>query len=339
MKQILFQITSYHQFIVALSYCRNDTIVDVIITNYAVGKTFYDFYDKVKEVNFFNKVYWYDEINYLPPSRKNIIKTFYYNRIGQKKHVKNTLSIDLNSYDDIYVFDDYFTIGAWLVNDNIKYHLLEDTMNSFPLTVKWRKNYDFQPEKYWWMKLALKVGYTHKICGNADCCVEIQVSSLENLPPLKKEKIKIVNRNETIKNLSSQYKPLVLELFDISDDMFYNVNKSVLILTEPFFNDGFFQEEADQIQLYQKLIDSFPLDTKVFIKPHPRDKTNYSKINNAIVLKSNFPIEILQYIENASFDKAVTFSSTAVNTITFVKEKIILGKDKIKDYLNNTKND
>ena len=212
-------------------------------------------------------------------------------------------------------------------------------MNSFPLTVKWRKNYDFQPEKYWWMKLALKVGYTHKICGNADCCVEIKVSSLENLPPLKKEKIKIVNRNETIKNLSSQYKPLVLELFDISDDMFYNVNKSVLILTEPFFNDGFFQEEADQIQLYQKLIDSFPLDSKVFIKPHPRDKTNYSKINNAIVLKSNFPIEILQYIENASFDKAVTFSSTSVNTLTFVKEKIILGKDKIKDYLNNTKND
>lgn len=95
----------------------------------------------------------------------------------------------------------------------------------------------------------------------------------------------------------------------------HKINKTsdVIILTQPISEDGFYSER-EKIEIYREIIDSrFPSDkSRVVIKPHPRDKTNYGKyIPDVMLLPRSFPMEILNFT-NIRFIKAITICSSAV---------------------------
>ena len=55
--------------------------------------------------------------------------------------------------------------------------------------------------------------------------------------------------------------------------------------------------------------------SSVIVKPHPADTLNYRKLGFKVAEK-NIPIEVYNYI-GVHIKEALTFSSTAVETITF----------------------
>jgi len=93
-------------------------------------------------------------------------------------------------------------------------------------------------------------------------------------------------------------------------------------------------EEKEKIGIYKNIIDNYKKDYEIFIKPHPREVTDYKEIfNNIIIFNKYFPLEILNYMEDNQFDLAVTLFSSAIDNITFASQKIKIGNSK-KEWLN-----
>ncbi|EHY5882648.1 hypothetical protein K4J79_004823, partial [Escherichia coli] len=110
--------------------------------------------------------------------------------------------------------------------------------------------------------------------------------------------------------LCSREQQALLSFFGVKD---INKSNDIIILTQPISEDGFYSEK-EKIEIYKEIINSrFSHDkSRVVIKPHPRDKTDYSKyIPDVMLLPRNFPMEILNFTD-VRFVKAITICSSAV---------------------------
>lgn len=101
-----------------------------------------------------------------------------------------------------------------------------------------------------------------------------------------------------------------------------------LILTQPF-SEMDIMTESDKLKLYAKVIEG--IDGKVIIKPHPRERTDYSLyFPKAKILKGSYPVELFA-INKIFFDKVFTVNSSGAkntlnNEIVFIKDELINGK-------------
>ena len=71
---------------------------------------------------------------------------------------------------------------------------------------------------------------------------------------------------------------------------------------------------------------------RIIIKTHPREILNYEKLENTYIIREKFPLELINYCMNIKINKAVTISSTSIDTIYNCKEKIILGWEILEEY-------
>ena len=92
---------------------------------------------------------------------------------------------------------------------------------------------------------------------------------------------------------------------------------SVLLLTQPLSHYGYCTEE-EQAALYRKMCAPYPKEN-LFVKPHPACRMDYSFLGGT-VLPKNAPLEAYNYL-GVRIAKAITFGSTALETITFATEK------------------
>ena len=62
------------------------------------------------------------------------------------------------------------------------------------------------------------------------------------------------------------------------------------------------------------------------IKPHPRDGLDYAALYpQCTVIRGQFPIEVLNFIEGIHFRKAISIITSALDSIAFADEKINIG--------------
>ena len=118
------------------------------------------------------------------------------------------------------------------------------------------------------------------------------------------------------------------------------MDKFSLLITQPLYQDKFLKSENEQIELYQKIIDSYLKDENIIIKTHPREKIDYNKLksnNKIIIINDNFPIEILNFIPNLKFNKVITILSTSIKLINNCNKKIMLGWPYLYDFMNKDK--
>ena len=110
------------------------------------------------------------------------------------------------------------------------------------------------------------------------------------------------------------------------------MENSVIILTQPLFEDNHLPTKKSQILLYRNIIDNYASGEKVIIKTHPREKINYSiYFPNCEVINYPFPIEIIDFLP-FKIKKVITVSSTSINLLNKVEKKIYLGWEYLKDY-------
>ena len=115
--------------------------------------------------------------------------------------------------------------------------------------------------------------------------------------------------------------------FEISEN-----NNRALIITQPLSEFNITSEEK-KIAAYKSIIERCKAEGfEVFIKNHPRDLTDYGKIDTTVtILPQQFPLEVLNLSKSFNFKKGYTLFSTALENIKHVEEKVFLGKE----YLDN----
>lgn len=149
---------------------------------------------------------------------------------------------------------------------------------------------------------------------------KIILTKNHNIPKLIEHKTEFINLNKVwnSKNKSEQKK--ILSILNINLENIYKLkSRSYILYTQPLSEDGIISEK-EKIELYNKILDSYDI-SKLVIKPHPREITDYSLyFKKAYIFCDNIPSELLPIL-GIEFDKAITLFSTAV--LQHKKENII----------------
>lgn len=153
-----------------------------------------------------------------------------------------------------------------------------------------------------------------------------KIFHLSNTIPLvkntKKERF-ITNLNATLKvqNISA----IFLDLFPKISQLKINNYKNIIIITQPFFEQGY-MSLRDNIAIYEDfLISTDYKDFSIYLKIHPAENpTKYLDLCKKFKLNmlDGFPLELLE-IYGITFSSVVSYNSTASYLDCFEKVKFL----------------
>jgi len=157
------------------------------------------------------------------------------------------------------------------------------------------------------------------------------------IPEDIKNKVKIIDLKELWNQLDFSSRNKILNVFGLDVEKLKIIEtKNTILFTQPFSEDKVISED-EKIDLYKKIIKDYDRKSLV-IKAHPREKTEYNKIfEDIMVLENTFPAELL-LLNEFKFEKVVTISSTAVSVFFNKSEIDFYGSEvhpKILKYFGN----
>ena len=273
----------------------------------------------------------------LAPLRKNTgsIITNMFNRIRFCKRYAELeapyVPVDFRQYKDIYVFCDSDPVGYYLNANRIPYHAVEDGLNCLKHfhAAKFDNRGAFGVKA--WMA---RMGWIFIQNGYAKYCIDMEVNDVSVIPDEgtgAKPRYVEVPRRGLVDALTEDGKRLLCDLFienmdELRTALSQGADKPrILVLTEKIF------DETERSERFAEIVNRYRTwngkETVVMVKPHPRDETDYRKVfagnGDTVVLASNFPVEMLNYIEGLAFD-AVVAVFTQTDAIRFAQERISL---------------
>ena len=249
---------------------------------------------------------------------------------------RRELKMRLENFNEVNIFIDHFTIGAYLDKYKIPYNTIEDGYNFF--MYKYR---DFRDKLF--TKEATVQDYKEFIkhilfCkknkpGFGKYCQSIEVNDISVVPKDERyHKFKEVPRKELFENISEKRKQLILRVFDV-EALSEVKDKSVLILTQPLSIDDLLNGDDKQYGFYKRICDKYLSEGyEVYLKPHPRDGVTYENINGVKLIAQTVPMELIEMVSDVKFERIITHSSTAINFLTCGKEKEIFFDFNTREY-------
>lgn len=227
---------------------------------------------------------------------------------------------DLKADSDIYLFNDWTHIGQYLRSHKIPHYLLEDGYNYYA--------YHSYPDEFSRLRqIYYFIFRNHLPFGYSKYAKQIELNSIDVLKETDKrrKKCKEVPRVELFSNLSDPQKERLLALFAV-EPIEVGTQDSLLVLTQPLYQDGLpgFETAEQQLAFYQEIVDSYKDNRTIYVKVHPRDQVDYSALKGVIFLKQNVPMELYEFVGKYYFDTGITHSSTALEYLSCVGEKIVL---------------
>ncbi|WP_299123939.1 glycosyltransferase family 52 [uncultured Winogradskyella sp.] len=100
--------------------------------------------------------------------------------------------------------------------------------------------------------------------------------------------------------------------------------KKALIITQPL-SEMDLMSENKKIDIYKSMVeDANKQDYKVYLKTHPREKTDYYKIfgDSLILMPRLFPLEIFNLSEDFNFEIGYTYHSSALGHLKYCNQKV-----------------
>lgn len=322
--------TYYHVLISIIKEISSNANADIVICDtIPEGEKIVG---SLKKSGIFKNVFEFSEKKYknnsLNRSRFGKLEILFINS-KYKKMIKPSFQLNKDIYKEVNIFNDWTYLGYYLRANKIYYNLLEDAKDSYKVLENYvRINYK-KPLLHKFFGFALETSYFH---GKSKYSKVVEVND-DNEIKIPKEKIRVNNKNEMFSKLAEGQLKSIYSIFT-EDEIETVINKnSILILSQPLYEDSMVQTEEYQKKVYQDIIDQYCKDVDVYIKPHPRDNFDYGKeFCNVKIINKNIPTEILNFNPNIKFKKAITVSSSSINGIDFVDEKIYLGFDWLKNY-------
>jgi len=270
----------------------------------------------LRESTLFDQVEIYEETIFSHEKGINITKEI--KRISNE--VEKQYGHIIKKANNIYIAQDAYALGVYLVDKGINYYYFEDACGTytnneilFNIIKKENINRNIIMNK---LKLAGQSKYVLKVfcdieCQNKDLitnkCTDLSIKKeLKKMTTNKiKKLLKIYGYNTTTHNKSSNKKDLLLTWH-------YN-NMRMMSLEEQYM---FFSLLTDYFHDYNK---------QLYIKPHPSDtQAKYKEIfKDAIILEPFLPSELLPYCNDDKYDAAITNWSTSIFGLKSCINKII----------------
>lgn len=313
--------TYYHLFIAVLLNIKNVKKNDLIIFSEKNDKLAIDdqLIDRLIKSNIFNKIEVIDCSEFKEQKAyKRILRTLF-------KIRKNNVIKEIQKYKEVYIFNDISSIGKAINRKNIKYNLIEDGRDCFR-----KKHFEkIISQQNALKRIVKKILFGYSLMGESKNIKKIYVNNLEDT--YFNHNIEECNLDNLLKGLGKEEKLKVAEIF-LNKELKEHINNSIIILTQPFFEDGILESEDIQLRLYKDILDRECVGN-TFLKLHPRDTLNYEKIiNKEKIIQGDFPIEAINLIPNLNVKKIISVSSTATKSIANCSESIVLGWDYLEGY-------
>ncbi len=169
------------------------------------------------------------------------------------------------------------------------------------------------------------------LIGSSPYCKSIEVNDISVIKTDERYKPFIeVSRHQLFKNIQEDKLEIILDIFGVKRNnlLITNNKKNILILTQPLYWD-YSITDSELVSMYKNIIDEYKDNYNVYLKPHPRDITDYNFLREDVtILNKNIPLELYEIAEDIEFDIGITYDSSSLDFISCVKNKIFL-KDKI----------
>ena len=237
---------------------------------------------------------------------------------------------DLKAFKEVYVFCDSDPIGYYLSYKKIKYHALEDGLD----TIKYCDDARYSNRGFFKLKsLMAAMNLIFIENGYSKYCIDMEVNDISCLK-YKIDKYKEVSRKELAQSVSKEDNHYLTDIL-MEDSAHFKKQiseipkdkKKIMILSDPVC------DLDTRAKITRDLIDEYEKDGVVIIKPHPRDILDYTdgRFDDCIVLKGNFPMEMMNYIDDFKVDTIVSIF-TVIDNIEFAENKVFLGVDFMDKY-------
>lgn len=226
---------------------------------------------------------------------------------------KRKLSRDfayLLRYDNLYIFNDYTELGAYLNLSGIPYHLIEDGCDCYKKINQHKPSGRARLAKrtLWWL-FKIPSGL-----GEGDSILDVEVNDAQGLRTKFDCKVLEVPRKRLMSSCSQNQIEMLFRIFNASS-LLKIERGSTIILTEPLWEMGVTRRGADTVAFYKRIAE-LVTGGACYIKPHPRDDSDYrSAFAPSMIVDKNMPVELLNYLGKDRFFAAITYSSTSVRLL------------------------
>lgn len=287
-----------------------------------VNKSMLEYSYLLKKMSCFEKIIIFDSVIFKTDITINDLLNkyvnyplFYYDT-SDSINMLNTLA----EKSDINIFSSKQSFSLYILKKykDRKINLHEDGENIYYLQPMNLRNFIFY-------KLIYRYPFRAE---TTDLIENIYTQNPSRLPRSIQNKGIMINYNSIHRNLSAENKEFLKEIFFRDFTIKHTSNKKCLLLTQPLSEDRLVSEEY-KIELYKKIINEYAEGFELYIKPHPREITNYRFYLNRDFeeIPNNFPIEILNSSGFLTIERGITLFSSALNNSDFIIEKIFLGHD------------
>jgi len=327
--------TSYHFLITVVKAILNKNKPKLILCLHGLFGE--EMIDRIKASDLFSSVTVYENLDDFD-TKLDYSAPFYRRHKDMQRQLDGVVKWKHNRHYEYYLYNDVSIMGKWLNSHGIKYNLIEDGLDCYKQKAFLGLNY-IEPDYRRAIKQALNIGF---YCfGKSKYTKSIEVNTIEGILLKNKNIIYELPRVELFNRLSNEDIKKILDLY--LDDTQYEYIKNLLdgigkqaslLLTQPLYNDKITSYET-MVRFYKDMVKEYA-EGRLVIKPHPRDKVDYTTIfpDAVIINNNNLPAELLGYISNVCFKKAITWNSTSINNISYVEDKVFLGMDYIKPYID-----
>lgn len=303
-------VTIYHLLSAILHYLSNGRPKSTLLVHEGI-KDIDKIIEKFNKYGYFEKIYKLNN-NVLKSNIDKIDDEIIDKNKLVVKIMENYLDIDVRRYKDIYVAGDQFPFGVYLVCKEKEYIFLEDGVGQ-ESRKKDVVEYVIKDANEKLYKLICEYGlfgenkfvkkkYINFNAQNEDFeidekCVDFDVMRL-------------------LHELPQDIKIELKDIFNIKNLEIIGENNS-LFLAQHSVNMGILTEYQQQY-LATLIIDYFADDSTIYVKTHPSDPfTNYELfIDNSVVIKEIFPVELFYLLENMKFKNILTAWSTSVRNLS-----------------------
>ena len=287
-----FCSTYYHVLITYLKTLRSVDKIDVFVLDYIENANILA--ERLRESNIFNTVNVLEAPEFV--YHKNIIEKLFANKIYKRRF--KDFNLDVSTYDRLYLYMDDTWIARYFKLENIKYNLIEDSLDAFKYILNNRYKELVKPEYHHLYALyrifpyaegnhkhffdspsVLSIEGNHKHFFDSPSVLSIEVNNRNGIVLPNDNRIVELPRKVLFNQLEDpKTAKQVMDIF-LDNNAMLTENNIVIVFTSPFCVDGLISSEEDQIKLYKKLLKYYE-NNIVYIKAHPRDQTDYSAIWN-----------------------------------------------------------
>lgn len=217
---------------------------------------------------------------------------------------------------------DQLPIFGYLIGEH-DYTLLSDGPQCFSSNIPYFEKIQNEKKKHTLRGILSRLILTKwyfRLYGFNRQCKKIIVEEMDHADYVDQKLMVVENFRESWSKASESKREMILDIFGLSKELRKCVQgRNVVLFTQQLSTDGIISE-AEQIRIYRDALVGYDL-SKVVIKPHPRDKVDYSKyFPDCSILNSPAPMQLIGLQEWWNgFDTAVTMFSSAVTSVPNAK--------------------